>query len=295
MRRRSIAVIGAGAVGSALAVFARRRGHVVRSVISRRTDAARRLARSVGASVWSDDVAVLDGRSDLIILSVPDAEVTGVCRKLKDVALGDAVIVHTSGLLTSDALSPLKAKGRMLGSLHPILSFPTSLSAADMADRLSKSVFGIEGTPSARNWMERFVGSLGCTSVAIPKSRKSLYHVACTFASNYALTLLEAVRMLSEQAGLPSGLEPFERLFASSVEGGFRKGPMRALTGPVARADEAALRIHARTIRRDVHTLYPLFAELVLLTARQSRHSGRLSASEARRIESVVRSSLKGT
>jgi predicted short-subunit dehydrogenase-like oxidoreductase (DUF2520 family) len=141
--------------------------------------------------------------------------------------------------------------------------------------------------------MSSFAAELGCKTYAIPKERKTLYHVACTFASNYPLTLLEVVSMLSERSGLP-GLEPFERLVQSTVASGLRSGPLKVLTGPVARADGATLARHARALRATGGEVTPLFHALVELTGLLALRSGRLSARDLRAIGQDIRTPWKG-
>ncbi|MEK6650179.1 MAG: NAD(P)-binding domain-containing protein, partial [Bacteroidota bacterium] len=71
-RKMSIALIGAGPVGTAIAVRSRACGHRIAAIVSRRAPSARRLAGRVGCSLSGTRVRIIPPDVDLVVLAVPD-------------------------------------------------------------------------------------------------------------------------------------------------------------------------------------------------------------------------------
>ena len=97
-----IAIIGAGNLGSALAVSLRRSGYIIEAILahSRRASLrkARSLAKDVGAKVLTDPSAL---RAKLIWFCVPDAEIAHAARNLvKKINWKGRVALHSSGALS---------------------------------------------------------------------------------------------------------------------------------------------------------------------------------------------------
>ena len=82
-----IALIGAGALGTALARRLAEEGYTIEAVFSRTPASARTLAQKVGAPVASAKLADLPGPVTLVFCCVPDDAVGGVARVLGRVPL----------------------------------------------------------------------------------------------------------------------------------------------------------------------------------------------------------------
>ena len=120
-KKLPVTIIGAGAVGSALALALDRHGYRVRSIISKSGKSARRLGRKVRAErtgSWSQ----LRDVTGLLFITVPDDEIAVVVRRLsrRQRNFHRSTVFHTSGALASDALKPLQKKGAAVGSFHPL-------------------------------------------------------------------------------------------------------------------------------------------------------------------------------
>ena len=94
---------------------------------------------------------------------------------------------------------------------------------------------------------------------------RAAYHAAASISSNFLVTLQAA----AEQVAAGAGLEPGEArsllapLVRSTVENWARLGPERALTGPVARGDDATVARQREAIAASAPQLLELFDELV--------------------------------
>ena len=70
--QKKLSVIGAGAVGSTLAIMLYRSGYHVVSIISRRKESARTLARQVKCNLYSNSLRSLPAATEIIMMAVPE-------------------------------------------------------------------------------------------------------------------------------------------------------------------------------------------------------------------------------
>src|SRR5687767_8340398 len=123
-QKSEVSIIGAGRLGTTLALALDRKGYLIRSLVARRRQSARR-----AADLLNKDVQVLAAKqlaslrpADVVLITTPDDQIAGVAEELSHVALPKAVVLHTSGALSVEVLAPLRKKGWQTGSIHPLLS-----------------------------------------------------------------------------------------------------------------------------------------------------------------------------
>jgi len=132
----------------------------------------------------------------------------------------------------------------------------------------------IEGDDSAAAAARDIALNLTSRPFSIPPEKKTLYHIAAVFASNYFVTLLSAVGRTGSAAGLPREeiVTLFEPLIRQTLDAVLCTSPHAALTGPIARNDRDTIRRHVEALHElgDEQTL-SLYIELGLATARLAR------------------------
>ncbi|MBI3082394.1 MAG: NAD(P)-binding domain-containing protein, partial [Gemmatimonadetes bacterium] len=112
----TVGIIGAGRAGVSLGLALARADYLVRLHSRRARPVPTPLTLTSGPMPsWLAEVEV-------IILAVPDDAVRAVATKLAATRLvtETQVVLHLSGALAREALSPLEASGAALGSLHPL-------------------------------------------------------------------------------------------------------------------------------------------------------------------------------
>ncbi|HVE68480.1 MAG TPA: DUF2520 domain-containing protein, partial [Solirubrobacteraceae bacterium] len=92
----------------------------------------------------------------------------------------------------------------------------------------------------------------------------ALYHAAASMASNFLITLEAAAERLAATAGADRDL--LAPLVRATVENWAALGPERALTGPVARGDEATVARQRAAVEERTPELLGLFDELTAAT-----------------------------
>jgi predicted short-subunit dehydrogenase-like oxidoreductase (DUF2520 family) len=221
-----LAIVGRGRVGGALAGALRRAGYDVSGPLGRGAD-------GLGA--------------DAVLLCVPDAEIASAA---SHVARGP-LVGHCSGATGLAELTPHEAF-----SLHPLMTV-----TADGADFAGAGAAIAGTTPRARGFAGELAAALGMRAVEIAEDDRAAYHAAASIASNFLVTLEAAAERIAADVGLERAhLVPLVR---ATVENWARLGPERALTGPVARGDDATVERQRAAIEDVAADLLPLFDALV--------------------------------
>ena len=277
----AVAIVGAGRVGLTLARALVPSGRSVHLLVREPRSAPAGLPRP--ETSWRPALEA----ADLVIVAVPDDAITSAAAQLAKVGGIGArhVVLHTSGLRGSEALSPLLESGAALGSCHPLQTFADALGDPSA---LIGTPAVVEGSPEAVRAARGLAGALGMTPVLeLTADRKPLYHAAAVFSSNYVVALAAIAERLAREAGAgdASGLL-FGALLANTVRNLSHEDPATALTGPIRRGDVGTVAAHLKVLSGSDRLLYVALAREALRLARTSG----LEESEARRMERLLNS-----
>lgn len=232
----SVAIVGSGRLGSALARALRSAGTAVEGPLGREAPPA----------------------GDIVLICVPDAEIAAVAAHVEARFVG-----HVSGATPLAALAG--AQGEAFG-LHPLQTF----AGGEGAETFQGAGCAIAGaTPEALAVARGLAERLGMAPVEISDAERAAYHAAASIASNFLVTLQAAAERLAAGAGIAPAdarvlLAPLVR---ATVENWAERGPADALTGPVARGDDATVALQRDAVERHAPEFVPLFDELVACTA----------------------------
>lgn len=278
-----IAIVGAGRLGSTLALELTRNGYRISGIVSRggasSVRKARALARKVHARATTMGKANLE--AGVVWFCVPDGAIASAAREL---ALATSwqgkIALHSSGALNSGELRALKSLGAVVGSVHPFMTF-----VRGSAPSLRGVPFGIEGDRQAMRVARRIVRELGGQSIAIPKPRKVAYHAWGTFASPLLVALLVAAERVARSAGISasSARKKMLPIIRQTLKNYVKLGPTGAFSGPIVRGDAEIIGRHLRELRRipEAHAIYKALARAALrnLPARNRKELEKLLGS----------------
>jgi predicted short-subunit dehydrogenase-like oxidoreductase (DUF2520 family) len=227
----TIAIVGRGRLGPALAGALRAAGHPVLGPLGRGADGA-------GA--------------DTVLLCVPDAEIAAAAAA---VPVRPGVLVgHCSGATGLAPLAPHEAFG-----LHPLMTV-THRGAA-----FAGAGCAVAGTTERALAAARALATaLGMRAVEIAENDRAAYHAAASIASNFLVTLEAAAERLAATTGAPRDL--LAPLVRATVENWAEQGGERALTGPIARGDEATVARQRAAIAERAPDLLDLYDALAAAT-----------------------------
>jgi predicted short-subunit dehydrogenase-like oxidoreductase (DUF2520 family) len=275
-----ISVVGAGNVGTTLAVLLKRAGHTITGVASRTAAGAARAGELLGVphGIYPSEFT---READVTFLTVPDRAIAGVCAQIAacDGFRPGSVVIHTSGAHSSDLLAPARNGGSRALSFHPLQSFAGP--AAGIAN-LPGSFVTIEGDEGALQTARQLASDLSCQTLEIPTESKALYHAAACMVCNYFVTLVDLGLQMLEAAGIKreEGLPAIRPLVECTLQNILRSGPAQALTGPIARGDSGTVQSHLELMDRLAPSLIPLYKTLGQATVGIAAAKGSLAAAE---------------
>jgi len=260
--RRTVSIIGAGRMGTALGLALKAAGFQIEIVVAKRSSHARRAAKALGSDslgISAEQMNRLDPvqysrlmNSTLVLIATPDDAIPSVAgqlaRILKSPGLGKVsperrVALHTSGALSAKALQPLRSAGFAIGSMHPLVSISESRSGARA---LGQAFFSLEGDLAAVRRAKSLVRDLGAQSFVIESRSKSLYHAAAVMASPHVVALFDMAQEMLGRCGISPrrARQVLLPLMKSTIENLSQENPEAALTGTFRRGDTATARKH---------------------------------------------------
>lgn len=222
-------VVGRGRMGGALATALRDAGVAVRGPLGR------------GATA--------DGAA-IALLCVPEREVAAAAAAI----VRGPLVGHVSASADLELLAPHE---RFV--MHPLLS------VAGPGSSFAGATSAIDGSSTrARAVATALAHRLGMRPRVIAPNQRALYHASASAASNFLITVEGLAEALAARAGLDR--EALAPLVRGTVENWVRLGARQALTGPVARGDDATATRQRDAVADAAPDLLPLWDALALGT-----------------------------
>jgi predicted short-subunit dehydrogenase-like oxidoreductase (DUF2520 family) len=283
--RLRVGIVGAGRVGTALAVALGRAGHEVVAASAVSDASVRRVQRNLpGIAIMQPPEVV--AAADLVLLTVPDDVLPGLVAGLAatGATLEGRLVAHVSGRHGLAVLDPAVRAGALPLALHPVMTFT---GRPDDIDKLAGISFGVTAPDSLRLVAEALVVEMGGEPVFIPESHRDLYHAALASAANHLVTLVVQATDLLRDAGVAQPSRMLGPLLSAALDNALRLGDA-ALTGPVARGDADTVASHIAALRADAPQALPAYLALARLTADRAVAAGTLGAEDAQRLLGVL-------
>jgi predicted short-subunit dehydrogenase-like oxidoreductase (DUF2520 family) len=281
-----IAVVGAGRVGTALAVRLRDAGHRIVAVSGREGTAAR-------AGRYLADVPVVPSGeaakgSTVVLIGTPDDRIAQIATALADEgAVGSGqVVAHLSGATSLEALTAARAAGADVLSIHPLQTFPDVESAVERIPGSGIAVTAFSEAAFALG--EKLATDVGGRPFRLADEAKPLYHAAAVFASNYLVAISALAEDLFRDAGIPEPLELFLPLQRATLDNIAELGPAAALTGPAVRGDAGTVARNLEAIAKETPQAVPAYVALADVAVELGIRSGRLSPEARTAMEEVL-------
>jgi predicted short-subunit dehydrogenase-like oxidoreductase (DUF2520 family) len=253
-QKPEVAIIGAGRLGTTLAVAMSRKSYTITSLVARSVRSARKSATLLDPTLLDEAAQVLATKdlaslrpADLYLITTPDDQIATVAAQLARVEMKrQPAALHTSGALSAEVLAPLRKKGWRTGSIHPLVS----VSGSDAA--LHGAFWSVEGDKYALRLGKTIVRDLGGKSFSIRSEDKPLYHAAAVMSAGNVVALFDVALEMLVECGLNrkmarSILQP---LITSTVESLETKDPAEALTGTFSRGDLETVKRHLQALKK---------------------------------------------
>jgi predicted short-subunit dehydrogenase-like oxidoreductase (DUF2520 family) len=281
-----VAVIGAGRVGTALAVRLLDAGHRI-VAISGRAGTADRAARYLpGVPIRPAPIAARG--VEVVIIGTPDDLIEATASLLAgESAIGEGqTAIHLSGATSLGALSAPRVAGAEVLSVHPLQTFPDVDAALS---RIPGSGIAVTALSEAGYVLgERLARDVGGRSFRLADEAKPLYHAAAVFASNYLVAITALADELFRDAGIPEPTEFFLPLQRATLDNVATMGPAAALTGPAIRGDAGTVAANLEALAKHAPEAVPAYVALADVALQLAHRSGRLSTVGRAAVEGVL-------
>jgi predicted short-subunit dehydrogenase-like oxidoreductase (DUF2520 family) len=279
-----VAVVGAGRVGTAIAVLLGRAGHRIVAVAGGAATAARAASHVPGVPVRAPADAA--SGAELVLIGTPDDAIEAAAAAIAPAIARGAWVAHLSGALGLDVLaSVVPAGGRRL-AIHPLQTMPDVETALARIPGCSIAVTADDDDGLALG--ERLARDVGGRPFRLADEHRSLYHAAAVFASNHLVVTSAAAQTLLHTAGVAdpeAALAPLRRASLENVE---RLGAERALTGPVVRGDAGTIRRNLDALKQEAPELIAAYVGMARAALDLAERAGRLAPGARVDVEDVL-------
>jgi predicted short-subunit dehydrogenase-like oxidoreductase (DUF2520 family) len=281
-----IAVIGAGRVGTAIAVLLDRAGHAIVGISGRSETRERASSYLPGAPFLEPTEAA--AAAELVVIGTPDDVIERTVEALTAAAaLGPGTsVTHLSGSLGLDVLRAAGVAGGRILAIHPLQTFPDVDSALGRLPGCPIAVTAHD--EDGYLFGAQLAGDLGGIPFRLADELRPLYHAAAVFASNYLVTASAIAESLFAIAGVPDPARAMAPLQCASLEHVEHLGPARALTGPAVRGDAGTVHRNLEALERHAPELVPSYVAMARATLDLAERSGRLPPTSRAEVEDVL-------
>ena len=278
--------IGAGTVGTALAIRLNDRGYQVVAVSSRTRSSSKKLAQAItGCHAVESNQAVADS-AELLFITTPDDAIAPVASEIQWHS-GQSV-VHCSGADSTDILEPARKRGTNVGAFHPLQTFA---SVQQAMDNIAGSTFALEAEEPLLSTLKNIATALNGNWIELEASDKVIYHAAAVIACNYLVTLVKVATDLWQTFDVPLGdatraLLPLLRGTINNIE---NIGIPYCLTGPIARGDTGTIKKHVKALQEVAPSVLSTYYELGRQAIPIALAKGRINQQQAEELQTILK------
>jgi predicted short-subunit dehydrogenase-like oxidoreductase (DUF2520 family) len=220
---------------------------------------------------------------DLIVLAVGDTLIQKTATELAELfkdslnttskSTNEPVVMHLSGRLGVEPLSPMLDVGFSRLAFHPIQTFPVDANP----ERFNRISVGITADSGAELLVKKLAEILKVKTLRVSEEDRSKYHLASVLVSNFLPVLLklgadQLSGIAKDEKEACSALMPLIMGMVNSLD---EYGPYDAMTGPVARDDINGVQEHLAIIEdNNLKKIYLKLSEILAAMAQQSGKIG---------------------
>ncbi len=278
--------IGAGTVGTTLAVRLSDKGYQVVAVSSRKRTSAEKLAQEVsGCQVYNTNQDVADA-AELIFITTPDGIIASVASEIRWHT--ERSVVHCSGAASTDILEPARKLGAQIGAFHPLQTFA---SVRQAIENIPGSTFALEAEEPLLSTLKDMATALDGHWIELKASDKVAYHAAAVIACNYLVTLVKLATDLWQTFNIPpqQATQALLPLIRGTIHNIDTVGIPQCLTGPIARGDIKTIKKHLDALQEVAPALVSAYRELGRQTIPLALAKGRINQKQAQELQAILK------
>ncbi|HZN24487.1 MAG TPA: DUF2520 domain-containing protein [Burkholderiales bacterium] len=287
---KTLNVIGAGRVGRTLAsLWSEKHTFEVKDVLDGKPDGARAAVAFIGDGIAVEAIEAMRP-ADVWMITTPDRAILASVQTLAGAGLlrqGD-IVFHCSGSLASSELAFARTLGAHVASVHPLKTFADPREA--VRTFVGTHCAG-EGDRGAMDVLVPAFERIGGRVAEIDPQFKTIYHAASVIVCNYLTALLETGLRCYERTGLSreTATAMIEPIVRETLDNVLELGTADALTGPVARGDDAVVARHLHALEAWDARVASIYRELGAVALDLARRRGEVEEDALVRIEALLK------
>jgi predicted short-subunit dehydrogenase-like oxidoreductase (DUF2520 family) len=281
-----VGFIGAGTVGTALAVLLSQKGYQFVGASRKNKIARNNTSRVISNFRILDSNQEVADNADFVFITTPDNAIAGVAAEVRW-HRGQSV-VHCSGADSVAILEPAREKGALVGGFHPLQTFA---SVERAIENIPGSTFAIEAEEPLFTTLQDMAAALGGHWIKLKAGDKIAYHAAAVFACNYLVTLVKMATDLWQTFSVPpdQAIQALLPLIQGTLHNIETVGIPQCLTGPIARGDTGTIQKHLETLHDKAPSLLFAYKELGLQTIPIALAKGKIDRKQAVDMEMMLK------
>ena len=252
-KTQEIVIIGAGRLASHLGSAFYKQGLNMVQVYNRTEEKGKKLAGRIGTT-FTADIHEITPNADIYILAVSDSVLVDLAAELR---LKDKLVVHTSGTMGMDVLTPISAN---IGVFYPLQTF-SSTRRIDFR----KIPVCIEGNSGVSEQMlADLAGKITQRIYILSSDNRRFLHLGAVFTSNFTNFIYTITEELLKEHEIPFNLlEPLILQTARNIKYG---DLFQYQTGPAIRGDTKVLEKHREMLSSytDYLEIYNLITQNII-------------------------------
>lgn len=255
-------IVGAGRSGQLIGLLGRAHGHHLEAIWNRTLQSSQRAMTILGevpspVVARMADLAPVLAQPAVVWVTLVDDVLVEVVEDVVKMIHEDSLVFHTAGSIASSIFKEAGLNA-LCGSLHPLQAIADPLAALQVTHTCTWTV---EGDDVAVDFAMRLMAKQGVVPLRVQPQTKALYHASAVTVANLLVSLVDAAFEMAAAAGIEPQQAQREMLLPlaqSCLDNLQVMPPARALTGPVARGDEATIERHMRALshREDLLEIY---------------------------------------
>jgi predicted short-subunit dehydrogenase-like oxidoreductase (DUF2520 family) len=286
---KTLNVIGAGRVGRTLAsLWKEQHAFAVQDLLDGTIEGGRAAVAFIGDGKAVESIDAMRS-ADAWMLTTTDRNIAACSEMLAACGLlrpGD-IVFHCSGALSSAELSAAASGGASTASVHPLKTFADSRHAVRT---FAGTYCASEGDAAALEVLNPAFESIGGRVCEIDRRLKTIYHAGSVIVCNYLTALIEVGLRCYEKVGITpdTASAMIEPIVRETIDNVFALGPAGALTGPIARGDDAVVERHLKALSAWDAPSAAIYRDLGLAALEIARKQGSLDKETLNRLAAAL-------
>ena len=260
-KNSTIGFVGAGKVGTSLAIAMHNAGYKITGSNSKSISSADNLSDAIPNCKTYKNINDIASHCEILFITTPDDSIEPTANSIK--INRHNALIHCSGVKTIDVFKNAITANIPVGSFHPMQAFS---SIETGIKSIPGTTFGIEGNGEIRDYLSEAAIKINGIPVFIQSKHKALYHLSGVMLGNLLASLAAISANLWHHMDIDEdtaikALTPMITQVSINLQS---SGVPKGIAGPYIRGDVGTIKSHLDALVDYAPNLLPLYCELAL-------------------------------